>query len=234
MTHEDTEQPTYHVLLIGIDAYQSRPLKGCVQDIDSIQRLLIDRAGVPASAITRLVSPHPAYVPDTTVAARAGDVGEHRGGARRARIRPRRPERPCLRLLLRPRHAPRGGRPVPVGLPWRRHAVPRGARARRRRSRGADRVVRPRAERTPREHHPTHASGHGRPRLLPFQRRHPQPRSVRDQHAVHRPHRWRGRVRARRDLARARPARRIGRRERRRHCPPMPRTSTPVRSSRPA
>ena len=74
MTHEDTEQPTYHVLLIGIDAYQSRPLKGCVQDIDSIQRLLIDRAGVPASAITRLVSPHPAYVPDTTVAARAATL----------------------------------------------------------------------------------------------------------------------------------------------------------------
>lgn len=76
MTHLETQtqpaagQPVYHVLLIGIDAYPARPLKGCVQDIDSIQRLLVTRAGIPPSAITRLVSPHPTYVADATVEAR--------------------------------------------------------------------------------------------------------------------------------------------------------------------
>ena len=69
MMNETTEHGAYHVLLIGIDAYKSKPLKGCVNDIDSIQRLLIDRAKIPTSQITRLVSPHPTYVPDTTVRA---------------------------------------------------------------------------------------------------------------------------------------------------------------------
>ncbi|HEX4981807.1 MAG TPA: caspase family protein [Ilumatobacteraceae bacterium] len=69
MTNETTDQGFYHVLLIGIDAYKSKPLKGCVNDIDSIQRLLIERAKIPTSQITRLVSPHPTYVPGATVGA---------------------------------------------------------------------------------------------------------------------------------------------------------------------
>ena len=32
--------PRFHVLLIGIDAYTVKPLRGCVNDIDAVQRLL--------------------------------------------------------------------------------------------------------------------------------------------------------------------------------------------------
>ena len=40
--------PRHHVLLIGIDAYDGGGmLSGCVNDIDVVQRLLIDRVGVP-------------------------------------------------------------------------------------------------------------------------------------------------------------------------------------------
>lgn len=50
-----------HVLLIGIDAYppESRfdALDGCVNDIDAVQRLLVDRLGVTPEEITRLASP---------------------------------------------------------------------------------------------------------------------------------------------------------------------------------
>ena len=49
--------PRMHVLLIGIDAYPSNPLSGCVNDIDAVQDLLIRRLGVPASAIRRLTAP---------------------------------------------------------------------------------------------------------------------------------------------------------------------------------
>ncbi len=52
--------PIYHVLLIGIDSYTVKPLTGCVNDIDAIQRLLLDpRVGVRTENITRLASPHP-------------------------------------------------------------------------------------------------------------------------------------------------------------------------------
>jgi hypothetical protein len=44
-------------VLIGIDAYRAKPLGGCVNDVDAVQRLLIDRAGVPPENIRRLVSP---------------------------------------------------------------------------------------------------------------------------------------------------------------------------------
>ncbi len=50
--------PRYHVLLIGIDAYTIKPLHGCVNDIDAVQRLLLSHARIPADAITRLASPH--------------------------------------------------------------------------------------------------------------------------------------------------------------------------------
>ena len=50
-----------HVLLIGVDAYppESRfdALDGCVNDIDAVQRLLIDGLGVTPEQITRLASP---------------------------------------------------------------------------------------------------------------------------------------------------------------------------------
>src|SRR5689334_86551 len=51
--------PRYRALLIGVDAYRPKPLDGCVNDIDAVQRLLIDRAGVPRENIRRLASPHP-------------------------------------------------------------------------------------------------------------------------------------------------------------------------------
>ncbi len=49
----------YRALLIGIDAYPARPLRGSVNDIDAVQRLLRQRLGVPAQRIRRLASPHP-------------------------------------------------------------------------------------------------------------------------------------------------------------------------------
>ena len=47
-----------HALLIGIDAYDGDgSLHGCVNDIDAIQRALVDRLAVPRERITRLASP---------------------------------------------------------------------------------------------------------------------------------------------------------------------------------
>lgn len=52
-------QPTsYRAVLIGIDAYAGKPLDGCVNDIDQIERILLDRLGVPPERITRLAAPH--------------------------------------------------------------------------------------------------------------------------------------------------------------------------------
>lgn len=65
-----TEVPTYHVLLIGINKYppDCRPLYGCVNDIDAIERLLLEPPGIGIPAeqiqITRLVAPHSS--PDST------------------------------------------------------------------------------------------------------------------------------------------------------------------------
>jgi caspase domain-containing protein len=60
--------PTYHVLLIGIDAYPSKPLDGCVHDIDAVQRVLLgDRVGLSRDRIQRLASPRPGAVHDTAV-----------------------------------------------------------------------------------------------------------------------------------------------------------------------
>ena len=70
MMNETIERGAYHVLLIGIDAYERNPLKGCVNDIDGIQRLLLERAKIPADRITRLVSPHSDYVSPMAVEAR--------------------------------------------------------------------------------------------------------------------------------------------------------------------
>jgi len=58
----------YRVLLVGIDAYTVKPLFGCVNDIDAVQRLLLEQAGIPRENITRLASPHPDAQHDTTIA----------------------------------------------------------------------------------------------------------------------------------------------------------------------
>lgn len=68
MTDRETFTGTYHVLLIGIDAYPRRPLRGAVNDIDAIQRWLLGpKVGLPASSIQRLASPHAGAVHDTTI-----------------------------------------------------------------------------------------------------------------------------------------------------------------------
>jgi hypothetical protein len=60
----------HHVLLIGIDAYDGGGmLTGCVNDIDAIQRLLIDRVGVPRDQITRLAAPRTDAKHETDVSA---------------------------------------------------------------------------------------------------------------------------------------------------------------------
>src|SRR5262245_45025862 len=55
-------EPSYHVLLIGINAYNSNPLRGCVNDINLIERLLLDDSlgiGLARDRITirRLAAP---------------------------------------------------------------------------------------------------------------------------------------------------------------------------------
>jgi hypothetical protein len=65
---EAKTEPKYHVLLIGIDDYPIRPLAGCVNDIDAVQRVLLDSGlGITAGSIRRLASPLPEAKPDTTV-----------------------------------------------------------------------------------------------------------------------------------------------------------------------
>lgn len=58
----------HHVLLIGIDAYDGGGmLTGCVNDIDVVQRLLIDRVGVPREHIKRLAAPRTGTPHETDV-----------------------------------------------------------------------------------------------------------------------------------------------------------------------
>jgi caspase domain-containing protein len=65
-----TPRPRYHVLLVGIDDYGAQPLAGCVNDIDAVQRLLLDRIGLASDSIRRLASPR------TGNAGHAGAVAE--------------------------------------------------------------------------------------------------------------------------------------------------------------
>jgi hypothetical protein len=51
------ESPNYRAVLIGIDDYSRKPLDGCVNDIDQIESILLDRLKVPPERITRLVAP---------------------------------------------------------------------------------------------------------------------------------------------------------------------------------
>jgi len=57
----------FHVLLVGIDDYPAAPLRGCVNDVDAIQRLLVGRLGLPRDRIRRLVSPRQGVLHDTSV-----------------------------------------------------------------------------------------------------------------------------------------------------------------------
>jgi uncharacterized protein with von Willebrand factor type A (vWA) domain len=68
----------YHVLLIGIDNYQRHPLRGCVNDIDRIQQLLIQRLGIPGHQIRRLASPLPDALHETTVPEREATLSNIR------------------------------------------------------------------------------------------------------------------------------------------------------------
>lgn len=54
----EARAPRHHVLLIGIDAYQHvSALHGCVNDIDQIERICVEKAGIPAEHVTRLAAP---------------------------------------------------------------------------------------------------------------------------------------------------------------------------------
>ena len=58
----------FHALLIGVDDYPVQALSGCVNDIDAVQRLLLESVpGITAGSICRLVSPRAGTRHDTTV-----------------------------------------------------------------------------------------------------------------------------------------------------------------------
>lgn len=72
----------HHVLLVGIDAYERvAPLRGCVNDVDALEAVFLDRLSIPPEAITKLVAPHP-------------------GAARRPRASEDRPTSRTLRAAL--------------------------------------------------------------------------------------------------------------------------------------
>lgn len=50
---------SYRAVLIGIDAYPTQPLGGCINDIDQVEDLLLERLRVPPERITRLTAPRP-------------------------------------------------------------------------------------------------------------------------------------------------------------------------------
>ncbi|MEO7730550.1 MAG: caspase family protein [Kofleriaceae bacterium] len=57
MQSQGRGEARFHALLIGIDGYVHAPLGGCVNDIDAVQRVLLDRRlGITADRITRLAS----------------------------------------------------------------------------------------------------------------------------------------------------------------------------------
>jgi caspase domain-containing protein len=70
MADQEAPKPKFHALLIGIDDYPGHQLKGCVNDIDAIYRVLVGpRMGIPESQIRCLVSP----VSTTTRTPHAGE-----------------------------------------------------------------------------------------------------------------------------------------------------------------
>jgi hypothetical protein len=72
--------PQHHVLLIGIDAYDGgAALNGCVNDIDAVQRFLIDRVRIEPGRITRLAAPRPGAAHETAVPHAAPTLDHVRG-----------------------------------------------------------------------------------------------------------------------------------------------------------
>jgi hypothetical protein len=70
----------YHVLLVGVDAYTSRPLGGCVNDIDAMQRVLLGpRMRLAPDRIRRLASPRPGETHETTIAEQPATLDNLRG-----------------------------------------------------------------------------------------------------------------------------------------------------------
>lgn len=64
------EAVRHHVLLVGIDAYPKGPLlHGCVNDVDVLESIFLDRLNVPPDSITKLVAPHASAI-------RSGRVSE--------------------------------------------------------------------------------------------------------------------------------------------------------------
>jgi hypothetical protein len=60
MVDQKATEATFHALLIGIDNYPGHELKGCVNDIDALQRVLVGpRMRIPKDQIRCLVSPLP-------------------------------------------------------------------------------------------------------------------------------------------------------------------------------
>ena len=85
----------YRCLLIGIDGYPGGtwvPLNGCVNDIDAIQRILIDQAGILPAQIQRLASPLPETEHETTVPTASATLANITIGTGRTRIRSSRAE----------------------------------------------------------------------------------------------------------------------------------------------
>ena len=75
----------HHVLLIGIDAYDGGGmLTGCVNDIDVVQRFLVDRVGVPRAHIRRLAAPRTGAPHETDVPEELPTARHDAGGAGRA------------------------------------------------------------------------------------------------------------------------------------------------------
>lgn len=69
-----------HVLLIGIDAYDGGGmLTGCVNDIDAVQRVLVDRVGVDPQQIRRLVAARSDQPHDTSLPEQVATLANIRG-----------------------------------------------------------------------------------------------------------------------------------------------------------
>lgn len=67
MTSSEALGPKFRVLLIGIDDYARKPLRGSVNDIDAVQRIFLQDLGVPAERIQRLASPRKNAKHETTL-----------------------------------------------------------------------------------------------------------------------------------------------------------------------
>src|SRR5262245_54270740 len=74
---------SYRAVLIGIDDYPQKPLSGCVNDIDQIERVLLDRLHVPPARITRLTAPRSGASVSTRLPCLSPTLEELRGCLRR-------------------------------------------------------------------------------------------------------------------------------------------------------